>query len=170
MREDLIVSNRDPETPYPRMQAFPCRHFGWKEVRCKCGKCSGFPDRPVLECDPFRFFCTVMDRIRGSLGKPVIVNSWYRCPDHPIEAKKRIPGVHTHAIAADLRLRGWDVVIAMQAACDAIRFTTSISRWHHPEDVLGFGWQQYGASRYVHVDVGGMLEEFEKFRGNAWTY
>ena len=158
--------HKDPKTPYPKMQAFPCRHFGWHEVRCKCGKCSGFPHRPVLESDPFLAFCKVMDAVRGRLGKPVIVNSWYRCPAHPIEAKKRIPGVHTHAIAADLRLRGYDVVNAMRAASYSVRYHAKFE----PEDVLGFGWQQYGASRYIHVDVGGMLEEFERFRGNTWTY
>lgn len=162
-------AKEDPPTPYPRMRAYPCHHFGWHEVACKCGECSGFPDRPVLECDSFRFFCTVMDSIRGNLGKPVIVNSWYRCPDHPIEAKKRIPGVHTHAIAADLRIRGWDVVEAIQASIHAVRYHHT-HKWHYPGNVLGFGFQQYGATRYLHVDVGGLLEEFEKFRGNVWTY
>ena len=154
--------------PYRGLREFPARHFGWREVECKCGLPACFPDRSVLESRAFRIFCTVMDAIRGNLGKPVIVNSWYRCPEHPIEARKQHPGVHSHAIAADIRINRWDVIDAIDAAMYCLRHVHSIA----PRITLGFGFEQVGGDgeRYVHVDVGGLLPEFQHVRGNCWTY
>ena len=171
------MSKLDPRTPYPRMQAFPARHFGWHEVRCHhCIELDelGFPERKVLEGEPFRSLCKVLDSIRGELGKPVLVNSWYRCPEHPLEAKKPRPGVHAHGLAADLRLKGIDVAVAVQAAMRTMIYSQSgpPSTIMKCEDILGFGFQQSGSynERYLHVDVGGFLPEFKSRRGNTWTY
>lgn len=161
----------DPKTPYPKMQAFPARHFGWHEVRCHhCAEQDefGFPERALLESGPFKSFCKVLDGVRGFLGKPLVVTSWYRCPDHPIEAAKRHPGVHAHAIAADLKLNRIEVANAIEAI-------VQICRYRIPDqyiDIVGIGINQKGdmRRRYVHVDVGGMLPEFKPFRSAVWTY
>ena len=151
------------------MQAFPARHFGWKEVRChhclQIGE-PGFPAQSVLEGEPFRMLCKILDAIRGELGKPVIVNSWYRCPSHPIEARKKTPGVHAHAIAADLNLHGIDVALAVHSAMRHLQHSRA------QMNVPGFGFAQKGEyrERYIHVDVGGLLPEFRPHRAATWTY
>ena len=163
------MSQVDPQTPYPKMQAYPARHFGWHEVRCHhCLQLDepGFPERDILEGEPFGMLCKQLDAVRGELGKPVIVNSWFRCPEHPIEAKKKVPGVHAHGLAADLCLSGIDVALAVHAVMRSLQ--------HHRAqvDIVGFGFQQKGSweSRYLHVDVGGYLPEFRQYRGTTWTY
>ena len=156
----------DPVTPYPKMRAFPAQHFGWNEVACK--HCGAFPHRPVLESEPFEIFCTVMDAIRGCIGKPVIVTSWYRCPHHPVEARKRHPGVHSYGIAADVLVNRTKVLEAI----DAVQYCLRHVHGHAPMEVCGFGFAQKGdmRTRYVHVDIAGILPEFRPFRGAVWTY
>ena len=44
--------------------------------------------------------------MRVVLGGPLVVDSWFRCPRHPIEAAKKVPGPHTTGYAADIRLSG----------------------------------------------------------------
>ena len=106
--------------------------------------------------------------MRGYLGKPLIVTSWYRCPEHPIECLKRHPGVHTHAIAADLKLNRMDVVQAIESILHTCRFQLSCRHI----DIAGIGLKQKGdmRRRFVHVDVGGMIPEYKPFRGAVWTY
>ena len=163
------MPEKDPKAPYKGLPAFPARHFGWKEVRCHhCLQIEepGFPEQYILEGEPFKMLCKLLDAVRGELGKPVIVNSWYRCPEHPIEAKKRTPGVHAHGLAADLRLSGIDVALAVHAVM------RSLQHLRAQMDVAGFGFQQKGSweSLYLHVDVGGHLPEFRQYRGTTWTY
>lgn len=165
------MSTVDPETPYPKMQAFPARHFGWHEVRCHhCRELGefGFPARDVLESEPFKALCTVLDGVRGFLSKPVIVTSWYRCHDHPIELAKQHSGVHTHGIAADLELNRMDVVQAIESIMHTCRYRIP----QHYIDIVGIGLKQKGdmRRRFVHVDVGGMIPEYRPFRGAVWTY
>lgn len=167
----LGEGKHDPETPYPGLQAFPARHFQWHEVRCHhCAEHAlpGFPERAVLESEPFRVLCHILDAIRGELGKPVHVNSWFRCQDHPIELAKQRGGVHTHGIAADLRLNRFDVADAIFVAIRHVRFQTG----YRANKVLGFGVQQIGdmRRRYLHIDVGGLIDEYRPLRGATWTY
>lgn len=39
--------------------------------------------------------------LREQYGKPMVVTSAYRCPEHPIEAKKARPGEHSEGLAID---------------------------------------------------------------------
>ena len=162
----------DPKTPYPKMQAFPARHFLWEEVRCHhCRDLGdhGFPSREVLEGEPFKLLCKILDGVRGYNGKPLIVTSWYRCLNHPIEAAKRQPGVHACGIAADIRINRVDVLSAVESILHTARM-----HYHRQlcTSILGIGFAQKGdmRARYVHVDVGGMIPEFEALRGAVWTY
>lgn len=60
---------------------------------CGCGK-NEIKDEIIDLCDA----------LRKELKIPLIVNSGYRCPDHPIESAKPVPGKHTEGIAADLKM------------------------------------------------------------------
>ena len=163
------MNKQDPITPYPKMYAFPGRHFGWHEVACKCGKpkCPKYPPRAVLESKPFFLIAEIASSIRGVLGRPLVASSWYRCLHHPLERKKPRPGTHVHGIAVDLLMTRFE-------SAEAVRMTLAcVTRRHLNENrILGFGFNQRGPweARYLHVDVGGMLPEFEGRRGTVWTY
>lgn len=51
-------------------------------------------------------FLDLLDDLRDICGFPFIITSGYRSPDHPLEAKKKIPGTHSDGIAADIEVRG----------------------------------------------------------------
>jgi len=64
-------------------------HFKAAELRCHhCGR-EGVR-RELLD---------VLEALRAKAG-PIRVNSAYRCPQHPIEARKPQPGHHARGIAA----------------------------------------------------------------------
>ena len=69
------------------------RDFRASEFRCKHCGAAGIRHELVEH----------LQSLRDSLGAPVIVTSGYRCPLHPVEARKTKPGRHTEGIAADIR-------------------------------------------------------------------
>ncbi len=71
--------------------------FSYKEMACQhCGKIN-------LEED----FLIALQKLRDDFGKPMKITSGYRCPDHPIEAKKPQPGYHSRG-AIDVAVSGED--------------------------------------------------------------
>ena len=169
------MHREDPKAPYKGLPAFPARHFVWEEVRCHhCREHGefGFPQRRILESEPFRLLCKILDGVRGYQGKPLIVTSWYRCEAHPFERKKKRGGVHTYGLAADMLLHGTDVLNALESILHTSRYHVDGGKWTQPLDVLGLGFNQKGEyrERYVHVDVGGCLPEYRRYRGAVWTY
>ena len=173
------MSNSDPmNAPYKGMVAYPVRHFGWPEVACK--HCGGFPERSMLQSFPFLLIAQIAFAVRAEIGRPLTVSSWYRCPLHPIEARKPRPGVHQFACAVDVLVNRWDVVHAINATCRVVQREGLID-WEHlpkgsrcdePTDILGIGIRQSGdmRTRFVHIDVAGLLPEFHPFRPGVWTY
>jgi len=69
------------------------KHFTEDEMRCKCG-CG----KVMVHPDLWR----LMDYVRDEVGHALIVNSGYRCANHPAEKKKATPGEHTYGTAVDL--------------------------------------------------------------------
>ena len=70
------------------------------------------------EGDPNLFFCTHcgkshvktafvrrLDELRDMCEFPFVINSGYRCPEHPSEASKSAPGEHTRGHAADIKVQ-----------------------------------------------------------------
>ena len=162
------MEHSDPmEAPYPGLPAFPARHFRWKEVACH--HCGAFPEKDVLESWRFGMIVDVATSIRGELGRPLIVSSWYRCENHPLERYKHRPGVHTTGLAIDVLVNRAEVFKALDCA------QWTIAR-ELPEDdnhkVLGIGLRQKGAmaTRFVHIDLGGLLDEYRALRPACWTY
>jgi zinc D-Ala-D-Ala carboxypeptidase len=75
-------------TDYPltrdfRVGEFDCQHCGARGIQ--------------------QSFVEELQGLRDAIGKPLVVNSGYRCSKHPLEAKKAKPGRHTEGIAADIR-------------------------------------------------------------------
>lgn len=103
-------------------------------------------------------FMEMVDHLREVYGAPLAVTSAYRCPQHPIEAKKTSDrlGAHTFGRAIDLAVSGADAYKLLKLAQE-IGF-------------MGIGCAQKGAisSRFIHVDN---LSAADKFpRPWLWSY
>ena len=117
------------------------QNFTKREFDCShCGKNEMQPD-----------FLQKLQALRSVYGKPMRVTSGYRCPEHPIEAKKAKPGAHASGCACDIGIDGADAHRLLKLAF-AAGFT-------------GIGVQQKGSGRFIHLDTleGGL-------RPNVWSY
>lgn len=102
-------------------------HFKSAELRCRhCGR-EGVR-RELLD---------VLESLRAKAG-PLKVTSAYRCPEHPVEARRPKPGFHSRGLAVDL------VAMAMplRTFYDVVRAEPRIR---------GIGVDH--AAGYIHVDV-----------------
>ncbi len=113
-------------------------HFTQKELACRhCGVSGVKPE--LVE---------VLDALREKAG-PLQVNSGYRCPKHPVEAKKLAPGFHSKGLAADLH----PVRISLR---EFYKIVLADAR------VMGIGVDRAGG--YIHVDIG------ERPARTQWVY
>lgn len=59
-----------------------------------------------------------LNAIREEYGRPMIVTSGYRSPEHPVEKDKVLPGAHTEGLAVDIRANSeeafWITSIALK--------------------------------------------------------
>ncbi len=79
----------------------------------------------------------MLESLRAKAG-PLKVNSAYRCPQHPVEARKPKPGFHARGLAADLV----PLAMPLRAYYDVVRAEPRIK---------GIGVDR--AAGYIHVDV-----------------
>jgi uncharacterized protein YcbK (DUF882 family) len=99
-------------------------------------------------------FMQKVDCLREKMGFSFPVNSAYRCPDHPIEARKDSPGAHASGRAIDIGVRGQAAYKLLQGALEA-GFT-------------GIGVSQRRGVRFIHLDD---LEDSEgRPRPHIWSY
>ena len=128
---------------------WPYSHFGPEEMSCKhCG-----------QVDMHSATMHRLERMRTAYAAPLIVSSAYRCPEHPIEAKKtkkgQMLGVHTHGRAVDIRVYG--------------AYANEIL-WHaHNHGFTGLGVQQKGnkSVRFIHLDD---VTDDNFPRPTVWSY
>lgn len=120
-------------TKYPNFteEEFKCKHCGKAEMNAA--------------------FMGKLQQLRNAYGKPMAITSGYRCPDHPIEAKKQTPGAHASGQACDVGVQGTDAYHLLKLAF-ALDFT-------------GIGVQQKGSGRFIHLDT---LRNPP--RPNVWSY
>jgi zinc D-Ala-D-Ala carboxypeptidase len=105
------------------------KNFTKAEFNCShCGKNEMKPD-----------FMAKLQALRTTYGRPMRVTSGYRCPQHPIEAKKAAPGAHASGCAVDIGVEGADAHRLLTLAM-AAGFT-------------GVGVQQKGTGRFLHLDT-----------------
>jgi zinc D-Ala-D-Ala carboxypeptidase len=106
---------------YPNFSAqeFNCSHCGQNEMK---------PE-----------FMAKLQKLRETYGAPMKVTSGYRCPQHPIEAKKASPGAHASGLACDIGVQGEEAHRLLALALEA-GFT-------------GIGVQQKGSGRFLHLDT-----------------
>jgi len=83
-------------------------------------------------------FMDALQELRTKYGKPMTITSGYRCPAHPIEARKSKPGSHASGCAADIG-------VSRAAAVEILRLALN-------GPFTGFGVQQKGSGRFLHLD------------------
>ena len=119
--------------------------FTEEEMRCQCG------------CEQDGMHSEFMEKLtslRADWGQPMTVTSGYRCPNHPIEAKKTKPGTHASGRAVDIAVQGED---AYKFLCAALG-----------HGFTGIGVNQKGSSRFIHLDD---LTRDEGWpRPTVWSY
>ena len=138
-------------TIYPSAEAtlkaipnWPWEFFKPSEIACShCGVVAVVPS-----------FLDRMDNLRRMVGFPVIVNSWYRCPEWNMKVSKTGPdGPHTTGRSVDCQCYG-------VGAIELIRIGLNIG-------FTGVGVSQKGlfAQRYIHLD-----DLDSGMRPNIWSY
>lgn len=139
------------------------KHFMFSEVACH--HCGNYP--AYMESVRFRTFVDLLDDLRDAFDHPIIINSWYRCGQHPIEKAKPEPGIHSYGLAVDMSLDGVESLAA-------IRTLTHLS---HDKQIpqlarkMGFGIsQRKDHPRYLHFDIAGVLHRWSDIRPNVWSY
>ena len=119
-------------------------YFNTKEFESKDGQPSPYGEAVVR-----RELIVRLNAIRSRFGKPIIVNSGYRSPDH----NKAVGGVknsfHVQGLAADIRPEDLKDLPELQKIADEL----------NPHGGVGF------YNTFVHVDVRG-----EKSRWNNRTW
>lgn len=120
------------------------KYFSIDEMKCRhCGDCQ-------MDVE----FMKKLDFLRECYDKPLTVTSGYRCPAHPIEAKKSKAGAHSTGKAADLAVSRGEahelLTLAMQMG-----FT-------------GIGVQQKGSGRFLHLDM--CTDSEMSPRPTVWSY
>lgn len=106
------------------------------------------------ECNMDQEFINKMNQLREYYGQPMVITSGYRARTHPIELKKKTPGVHHDGLAADVKVSKGDAYQLMSLAFE-LGFT-------------GIGVQQKGSGRFIHLDT----SEHSTFRPRptVWSY
>ena len=100
-------------------------------------------------------FMVGLQQLRHEYGLPIVVNSGYRDPTHPVEAAKKLgPGVHTLGIAADIAVDRGNAYRLIYLAIK-IGFT-------------GIGVKQHGVVRFIHLDMAESTPY--RIRPTIWSY
>lgn len=100
-------------------------------------------------------FLEVLQQIRNTFGKPMVVNSGYRHFTHPVERAKESPGTHFYGVAADISVSATDAMELIVIA--------------HGYGIRRMGIGQKGAdeNKFVHIDIG---DKELHFSPNLWSY
>lgn len=106
-------------------------YFTEKELACSCCGTNHFDDE----------FLALLNKMREQCGFPFPVSSGYRCPNHPIEAKKKSPGAHTTGQAVDILAYGARAQELVRCALN-----NNIKR-------IGIAQKGDIKTRFIHLDV-----------------
>ncbi len=102
-------------------------HFSEEELACRCG-CGVNGVRPE--------FIAFLEEVREHLGRPMIINSAYRCPRHDSSPAIGGKGNHPQGLAVDLR-------------CGDMRYRLQLV-----SSLIACGCRRIEiAERYVHADL-----------------
>lgn len=126
--------------------SFVSKYFSEAEMRCKCG-CG--------RADMSPGFMFKLDSLRERYGKPLIVTSGFRCAEHNLKVSETgSAGPHTTGRAVDFAVGGPDAIRLLSLALAG--------------GFNGFGINQKGASRFIHLDD--LTNEMLFPRPSIWSY
>jgi len=115
------------------------KHFSKKEFTCKCGCDETFINDELL---------IMLDKAREFARIPFIINSGYRCENHP-ESIRYNKSSHIKGLAAD------------------IKCTDSKNRAIMMDALVYAGFERFGLDkRFIHVDI----DNLEKPSPTIWLY
>ena len=126
-------------------------YFKAKELTCKCG------------CNTIEFdlgFLATLNAIREKCGFSFPISSAYRCPLHPIEARKERVGARKDRVGAHTYGKAVDILCSGENALEVIR----VAQAH---GIKRIGVQQKGGGRFIHLDA---CTEEEGFPPAIWSY
>ena len=132
----------DPVRSYRHFRDMPSRDWRWKNFSPAEIACRGTGQLKLVP--------EAMDKLqalRDRLGKPLIVRSGYRSPEHNKAVGGAKASKHMEGTAFDIAMANHDPV-AFEAAARAVGF-------------LGFGY--YPRSGFMHIDLGPARSWGEKF-------
>jgi uncharacterized protein YcbK (DUF882 family) len=111
------------------VNTFAGPNFTRHELECKCG-CGAVPSSVLM---------MKLRELRERLGKPILITSAMRCPEHNERvAHTGENGPHTTGLAVDIACDG-------KTAFDIIGIAIEL-------DVCGIGVSLHGASKFLHLD------------------
>ncbi len=116
------------------LDEFSCKHCGKNEINHK--------------------LIDKLQLLRDGLGFPLVISSGYRCPEHPIEAKKNKQGTHTLGLAVDISVSHEKALEVLYKGI-AHGFT-------------GVGVNQKGNGRFIHLDIA-ENKDYQP-RPHIWSY
>lgn len=102
-------------------------NFKIREFACKCSRCS------TLKVDDL--LVDYVQKIREHFGKPLVINSGYRCKSHNAEVGGASKSKHMDGMAADIRISGVE--------------PTEIAKYAESLGILGIGLYD----SFVHIDT-----------------
>ena len=105
-------------------------HFNRKELSCRC--CGRLEYEPRL--------LDALEKLRELAGRPVIVTSGFRCPEHNRRVGGKPNSLHTRGLAADVRILG-----------QSVRKMYELARQIETFDQGGIG--VYPDEVFIHVDA-----------------
>jgi len=111
-------------------------YYTYNEMKCPC--CG------IAISDPT--FLEIMDGIREEVGRPVVINSWYRCKKHDDELGGK--GAHTTGQSADIK-----------CLTSADRYAIILAALNQGVKRIGVG------STFIHVDC---VEDYPQ--NMCWVY
>lgn len=117
------------------------KNFTREEFACQCGCGTNEIKDEAID---------LAQEVRDIVGFPMKITSGYRCPIHPIEAKKKKPGSHARGLA-------WDVGCSHAQSREITKTLLILNKG-------GVGVHQRGKGRFVHGDVA--EDRIDLF----WTY
>ena len=113
-------------------------HFSDDELRCRGTNCSANGTRPCGVNGCQQGLVDALEAFRALVGKPVVIDSAYRCEKHNAQAGGAGKSEHVEGLAADVRVNGMTAA-QLESVARGIPAIRGIGRADH--------------QRYVHIDV-----------------
>lgn len=113
------------------------------EYFCPCGNCSGSPPSFTIRniCPEMQELFDAFDHIREKWGKPIAINSGYRCPTYNASEGGGPLSVHQFGLALDLEC----------STDNEVRKMVAIIQQYEPNLRRG---KYTGSKTFIHIDNG----------------